>query len=121
MSGQISIIIIIYNVAAVVSVIIALKVQHSRLLHLRALHSAWEQEQLRNQQLWEVQQEKRLRELEACFATQMRQLQESWQHWEAEDSMLVATQVQQYKQEIARMNLEYELQRLPRIEDVPLP
>jgi hypothetical protein len=121
MSEQISIVIIICSVAAVVSVIIALKVQQRRLLQLRALHLVWEQEQLRNQQLWEVQQEKRLRELEAGFTTQMQQLQETWHHWEAEDSMLVATHVQQYKQEIARMNLEYELQRLPRIEDVPLP
>ncbi len=121
MNEQISIIIIIYNVAAVVSVIIALKVQHSRLLHLRALHSAWEQEQLRHQRLWEVQQENRLRELEARFTSQMQQLQETWHHWEAEDNTLVATHVQQYNQEITRMNLEYELQRLPRIEDVPLP
>ena len=121
MNEQISIIIIIYNVATVVSIIIVLKVQQRRLLHLRALQMAWEQEQLRNQQLWEMQQEKRLRELEARFTTQMQQLQETWHHWEAADNMLVATHVQQYKQEIARMNLEYELHRLPRIEDVPLP
>jgi hypothetical protein len=121
MSEQIGIVIIIYNVAAVVSIIIALKVQQRRMLHLRALQMAWEQEQLRDQQLWEVQQEKRLSELEADFTTQMQQLQESWHCWEAEDSMLVATHVQQYKQEIARMKLEYELHRLPRIEDVPLP
>jgi hypothetical protein len=120
MNEQITII-IIYNVAAIVSVIIALKMQQRRILHLRALHSAWEQEQLRNQQLCEVQQERRMRELEARFTAQMQHLQETWRRWEAEDKALVVAHRQQYKQEIIRMNLEYELLRLPRIEDVPLP
>ncbi len=121
MKEQITIIIVIYNVATLVSVIVALKMQQRRFSRLRALHSAWEQEQLRNQQLCEVQQERRMHELEARFTAQMQHLQETWRHWEAEDKVLVTTHVQQYNQEISRMNLEYELLRLPRIEDVPLP
>lgn len=120
MNEQINVIIIIYNIATIVSVLIALSIQSRRLQHLRALHKAWKQEQLRDQQFWEVQQEKRMHELEARFTTQMQQIQGIWQHWEAENKVLVALQAQQYKQEITRMNLEYELQWLPRIEDVPL-
>ena len=120
MNEQIDIIIIICSIAPVVSVLIALEVQLRRLRRLRAFHLTWEQEQLRDQQFWEVQQEKRMHELEARFTTQVQQIQGTWQHWEAEDKVLVATQAQQYNQEITRMHLEYELQRLPRIEDVPL-
>src|SRR5438876_3353312 len=112
MSEQGSIVIIICGVATVVSVLIALKVQLRRLLYLHALHLSWEQEQLREQQFWEVQQEKRTRELETRFTTQMQQLQKTWHHWEAGDKALVASQAQQYEQEITRMNLEYELLRL---------
>lgn len=120
MNEQINVIIIIYNIATIVSVLIALSIQSRRLQHLRALHKAWKQEQLRDQQFWEVQQEKHMGELETRFITQMQQLQGAWYRWETEDKMLVATHAQQYQQEVTRMNLEYELLRLPRIEDVPL-
>lgn len=120
MNEQVSIVIIICSVATVVCLCVVLQVQLRRLLRLSGFHQAWEQEQLRDQQFWEVQQEKRMHELEARFTTQMQQIQGIWQHWEAENKVLVALQAQQYKQEITRMNLEYELQWLPRIEDVPL-
>jgi hypothetical protein len=121
MNEQASIVIIICSIATVVGVLIALNVQRHRLHRLRALFLMWEQEQVRGQQFWEVQQEKCMGELETHYTTQMQQLQGTWHHWEAEDKMLVATQRQQYEQEIVRMKLEYELLRLPRIEDVPLP
>ena len=121
MSEQASIVIIICSVATVVGVLIALNMQRHRLHRLRAPSLMWEQEQVREQQFWEVQQAKRRGELETDFTTQVQQLQGTWHHWEAEDKMLVARQTQQYEQEIARMNLEYELLRLPRVEDVPLP
>jgi hypothetical protein len=47
-------------------------------------------------------------------------IQEAWYHWEFTDAALVSAQIQQYEQEMVRMNLEYEVLRLPRTEDVPL-
>ena len=120
MSEQMSIIVIICAMATVMSVLNVLMVQLWHLLGLRALYLAWEQEQLRDQQFWEVQQEKRMCELKTRLTIQMQQLQEIWHHWESEDAALVTTHVQQYEQQIARMNLEYEVLRLPRTEDVPL-
>ena len=93
MSEQASIVIIICSVATVVGVLIALNVQRHRLHRLRALSLMWEEEQVRGQQFWEVQQEKRICELETHFTTQMQQLQETWHHWEAEDAALVTAQV----------------------------
>jgi sensor domain CHASE-containing protein len=120
MSEQGSIVAIICGVAIVVSVLIVLSVHLHYLLRARALHLTWEQERLRDQQFWEVQQEKHICELETGFKTQIQQLQGTWRHWESQDAAIVAAQIQQYEQEIARMNLEYEVLRLPRTEDVPL-
>jgi sensor domain CHASE-containing protein len=120
MSEQGSIVAIICGVAIVVSVLIVLSVHLHHLLRVRALHLNWEQERLRDQQCWEVLQEKRISELEVRLTTQVQLLQEAWHHWESTDAALVAAQIQQYEQEIARMNLEYEVLRLPRTEDVPL-
>jgi hypothetical protein len=120
MSEQGSIVAIICGVAIVVSVLIVLNIHLHHLLQVRALHLTWEQERLHDQQCWEEQQEKRIDELKADFTTQVQQLQEAWHHWEFTDAALVSAQIQQYEQEMVRMNLEYEVLRLPRTEDVPL-
>lgn len=121
MSEQTSSVILICVMGTIISILVVLKVQLRRFLRMHTLHQSWEQEQMQDRHLWEAQQEQHLLDLKTNLTTQLRQLQENWYHWEAKDSSLIATYIQQYEQEIARMNLEYEVLQIPRIEDVPLP
>src|SRR5437588_6772832 len=89
-------------VAGVVGALIGLELQHRRLAKPIA------------------QQEKRFAELEAKVAAQIEQIQKEWKAWEAEDTARVEALVEQYDAAVTWLNLERELARLPRVEEIPV-
>ena len=106
--------------AAVVSVLVVLKIQHMRLIKLRASCTAWEQQQKRDQQLWESQHEKHLLYLNAYLMASLLQLREAWEAWKKKDAMRIETHVQQYRMTLTQIQQEYELRRIPRTDEVPI-
>lgn len=69
---------------------------------------------------WEVQQEKRITNLETSLTTQLHQIQQAWEKWEIEDAARVETLAQDYKTAIMLLNLEHELARVLPTEETPL-
>lgn len=101
---------IIGLVAAMLGAILALRVQYRMLEQTHIEREAWENAQEAHQLHWEKQQRKRTTDIEQELAGQVAQIQDEWQAWEARD-----------KDRTNHLRQEYELLRLPTIEETPLP
>lgn len=97
---------IIALLATVTGMLIVVKIQRAYLAKERIEHRAWQDAQEGHQRLWEAKQGERIREAEQKLTRQVGQLQEGWRKWETKDD-----------QRLAKLNLEYELARIPRVED----
>src|SRR5437763_5930488 len=112
---------IISLLAIIVGVWIALKIQQRHLLSIQAQQEAWERAQEGHQRIWEGRQGKHTSEIENKLTAQVQEIRHEWQRWEAKDAQRAQAMEQRYNTTTARLNLEYELARLPRVEETPLP
>ncbi len=112
---------IIGLLAVIISVWIALKVQQRQLLNIRSQQEAWERAQEGHQRIWEVRQEKHTNEIEKKFIAQVQDIRHEWRRWEAKDAQRVRAMEQRYDMATAKLSVEYELARLPHVEETPLP
>lgn len=112
---------IIGLLAVIIGVWIALKIQERHLLQMQAQQEAWERAQESHQRIWEVRQEKQASEIEAKLTGQMLDIRYEWRRWEAKDAQRVQAWEQRQKTAMAQLSVEYELARLPRVEETPLP
>lgn len=106
---------IIALLAAFAGALIALGIQRRR-LETAAPQHVWEG----TLRTWEVQQEKRITNLETSLTTQFHQVQQAWEKWETEDAARVATLGQDYKTATMLLTLEHELARVLPTEETPL-
>ena len=113
--------VIICLLAVSTGVWFALKIQQRHLLNIQAQQVAWERAQEGHQRQWEVRQEKHTREIENKLTVQGLQIRHEWRRWEAKEAQRMQAWEQRYEVTTARLSLEHELARLPRIEETPLP
>jgi uncharacterized protein YjbI with pentapeptide repeats len=107
--------------AVFIGVWIALKVQQRHLLNIQAQQEAWERAQEGHQRIWEVRQGKHVSDIELKLTAQVQELRHEWRRWEAKDAQRAQAWEQRYDSATARLSLEHELARLPRVEETPLP
>jgi len=107
-------------VAAVVLLLIAVSMQKRILGRIQAAQQAWERAQESHRLQWQMQQEWQFLELEKKLTTQIQQLQDLWQEWEAKDAERSETLKRQYELTTTQAHIEYELARLLRVEETPL-
>ena len=112
---------IISLLAVIIGVWIALKVQQRHLLNIQAQQEAWERAQEGHQRGWEVRQEKHTSELEKKLIVQVQEIRHEWRRWEAKDAQRAQAWEQRHESATAQLSLEYELARLPNVEETPLP
>src|SRR5579884_1807345 len=122
-------------VGAIISLLVALAVSFLSLrmlqqtsTRIQAQQQAWERTQEVRQQQWKAQQERQsleaerqLREAEKQLREQAQLLRSERQALERENSELVESLQQQFETARRQIRQEYELSRLSRIEDTPLP
>lgn len=101
--------------------VLLLQAQRRSVTQLQTQQKAWERAQEARQQYWVERQEQHITETAAKLTTQVEQLRHAWQEWEERDAERARQLAQQYEAAHAQLRIEYELARLPRIEDVPLP
>ncbi len=107
-------------VAIITSVFFVLLVQRRYVKTLSTRQDEWESTQKRSLQTWEIQQEKRAVELENSLTAHVQHVEIQWKEWEAKDTSLIASAVQQSQSVLRRTKLEQEVVRLPYIDEVPL-
>ncbi len=107
-------------VATFTSAIIVLLVQRHRARVLYTRQMTWENVLKRSQQIWKVQQEKRVATVEQSVNTSLQHLQAAWKAWEAEDASLIASTAQQTYTTLLHIKLEQEIARIPYRDEVPL-
>ena len=101
--------------------LITIKMQQQRLDNMHARQYAWERAQEVRQQRGQAILESYTREAEKKLAAQVQQVSMQWQIWAMEDAARVQDLTQQYKLAAERVSIAYELERIPRIEEAPLP
>ncbi|HLZ80075.1 MAG TPA: pentapeptide repeat-containing protein [Ktedonobacteraceae bacterium] len=124
--------------AAVIGALIALRIQRGSLERMGAERQAWERaqearqqrwemqqekyatQQEARQQHWEMQQEKYAAELETRLTRQVQEIQKTWKDWEVKDLERMQALTVRFENALAQLDVEYELARLPLIEDIPL-
>src|SRR5581483_8705928 len=102
-------------------VLLLVLLQRRGLAKLQAQQRAWERAQEARQQRWIEQQEKYTTDTAKKLMLQVEQLRAKWQEWEAHDAERVTKLTRQNEAAIARLRIESEVARLPRVEDMPLP
>ena len=107
--------------AALVGTFIAMKIQSRSLMKLHVQQEAWQRAQEAQQRTWEVRQGKHALDVEKKLATQVQQVEENRQSWEARDEQRIATMSLEFQALAGRLNLEHELAKLPHIDETPLP
>ena len=100
---------IIIILTALIGTLFALRIQFSFMVRRQNEREAWERAQEGRQQNWEQFQERRLQMVEQKLNEQVRQVQQEWQQWKDMDN-----------DRTSRMFIEYELSRLPMVEETPL-
>ena len=117
-------------VGGIVSVLIAIvlmtqlvtiKMQQQSLNTIHAQQYAWERAQEVRQQRGQAILESYTREAEKRLIAQGQQISRQWQTWAIEDAARIQDLTHQYRFAVARACIAYELERIPRIEDAPLP
>ncbi len=107
-------------VATFTSVIFVLLVQRRGSRLLSARQDEWENAREHSLQMWNVQQEKRLIEIERSLTTSVQRVETAWTTWEAHDASLIASIAQQARTRLLYTTLEQEIARIPSIDEVPL-
>ncbi|MBV9709683.1 MAG: pentapeptide repeat-containing protein [Ktedonobacteraceae bacterium] len=105
---------------AIVISLLALSIQKRTLNRLQETQYAWERAQETRQQQWQEQQEKHLLPLENRLLTSIERLNAQWQDFEAKDAERAENLRRQYELSTTQAHIEYELARLPHVEDTPL-
>lgn len=117
-------------VGGIVSVLIAIvlmtqlvtiKMQQQSLDNIHAQQYAWERAQEVRQQRGQAILESYTREAEKRLIAQVQQIYMQWQLWAMEDAARAQDLTQQYKCAVERARKVYELERIPHIEEAPLP
>jgi Pentapeptide repeats (8 copies) len=105
---------------AIVISLLALSIQKSALNRIQEAQQAWERAQETRQQQWEERQEQHLLNIENKLLGNIEQLNTQWQDFEAKDTERVENLKRQYELATTQAHIEYELARLPHVEDTPL-
>jgi Pentapeptide repeats (8 copies) len=106
--------------AAIIVALLFIWLQRHAIASAQATQQAWERAQETRRQQWQTRQEERLLEFESKLNAQMQRLRDDWQEWEAKDAERAEMLRHQYELATAQAHIEYELARLPRVEDTPL-
>ncbi len=106
--------------AAIIVSLLFILLQKRTIERAQSTQQAWERAQETRRQQWQARQEERLFEVENRLNTQVQQLREEWREWEAKDAEREETLRHRYELATAQAHIEYELARLPRVEDTPL-
>jgi len=106
--------------AAVAGALIALLIQPFIQKKPEEQRQAWERAQENHLQGWMSQQEKRVADLEAGLTTQFQQLQQAWKHWVTQDTIQATALSQEYRAALEQLKVDHELQRVMRVEEIPL-
>ncbi len=120
MNENILLISTIVLVAVVTSVVFVLQVQRHRSKMFFAHLMDWENAQKHSLQIWEIQQEKRVVELENTLSTHVQNVAITWNAMEEKDTSLVTSIAQQSNALLLRMEQEQEIVRLPFVDEIPL-
>jgi hypothetical protein len=112
---------IIGVIITIIAWLISLRFQRRGIDRIQAQQQAWERAQEVRQQQWRVQQEKLHADQEKSLATHVQQLHGEWQTWTEQEQKRAEELRQQQEAIEKRKQLEFELSRLPRVEDTPLP
>ncbi|GHO50090.1 pentapeptide repeat-containing protein [Ktedonospora formicarum] len=87
----------------------------------QAQQEVWEKAQDTRQQQWRTEQEKHLTEIEQHIQAQIHHLQTSWKSLEEFERQQREDLRQAFENSTRQAHAEFELARIPRVEDVPLP
>ncbi len=106
--------------AAIIVALLFLWIQKRAIASAQETQQAWERAQETRRQQWQTRQEERLFEFESKLNAQIQQIRDDWQEWEAKDAERAEVLRHQYELATTQAHIEYELARLPRVEDTPL-
>lgn len=119
---------IVLAVVSLIIAIVALALAYRAQQNLRqaseqvqAQQEIWEKAQNTRQQGWRAEQEKHLTEVEHRIQAQIQQLQNAWNALEKFERQQRDELRHAFEASTKQARAEYELARIPRIEDVPLP
>ncbi len=105
---------------AIVISLLALSIQKRTISRQQEAQQAWERAQEAHQQQWQARQEKHLLSMEGKLLASIERLQSQWQDFEAKDAERAENLRRQYELTTTQAHIEYELARLPHVEDTPL-
>ena len=105
---------------AIVISLLALSIQKRAFNRVQETQQAWERAQEARQEQWEERQEQRLLSIENKLLGSIERLNVQWQDFEAKDTERAENLRRQYELATTQAHIEYELARLPHIEDTPL-
>jgi len=105
---------------AIIVSLLALSIQKRASNRIQEAHQAWERAQEARQQQWETRQEQHILTIENKVLGSVEQLNTQWQDFEARDAERVENLRRQYELATTQAHIDYELARLPHVEDTPL-
>ncbi|GHO77427.1 hypothetical protein KSD_51980 [Ktedonobacter sp. SOSP1-85] len=111
-------------IIAIVALVLAYRAQQNLRQaseQVQAQQEIWEKAQNTRQQDWRAEQEKHLTEVEHRIQAQIQQLQNAWNTLEKFERQQRDELRHAFEASTKQARAEYELARIPRIEDVPLP
>src|SRR6266487_216215 len=106
--------------AAIIVSLLFMLLQRRTIASAQSVQQAWERAQETRRQQWQTRQEERFFAFESMLSAQIQQLRDEWQEWEAKDAERAEILRHQYGLATTQAHIEYELARLPRVEDTPL-
>ena len=101
--------------------LVTMKMQQQSLENIHAQQHAWERAQEVRQQQGQAILENYVLEAEKKLAAQVQQVYKQRQAWETIDTTRVQDLTRQYEAALEQSRTAYELERIPHIEDTPLP
>jgi uncharacterized protein YjbI with pentapeptide repeats len=105
----------------IIAWLISLKVQRQSVERIQAQQQAWERAQEMRQQRWSEQQGKYLANQGKSLTTNIQQIHSEWLTWAEQEKRRAEALRQQQEAIEKRKLLDFEISRLPRVEDTPLP
>jgi hypothetical protein len=105
---------------AIVISLLALSVQKRAANRIQEAHQAWERAQEVRQQQWETRQEQHILTIENKVLGSIERLNTLWQDFEARDAERAENLRRHYELATTQAHIDYELARLPHVEDTPL-
>ncbi len=105
---------------AIIISLLAFSIQKRAANRIQEAHQAWERAQEARQQQWETRQEQHILTIENKVLGSVEQLNTHWQEFEARDAERAENLKRQYEIASTQAHIDYELARLPHVEDTPL-